>query len=309
MSERGEDVPSREDILRCLDQRRNWGRWGNDDQVKRSSISSPSSNGSKQLRLVQSGRAVSLARTVRPAGEGAGGPLTAKTELMDLGQGVHALVEHDSVSFHGDLITHVDALCHIWDDKYGMWGGRRPREHDHRQRLKLGRHRTVAQWNRHDRSPARRRPVSGRACPHESPGYGKGTDRDRHSQDVEVLPGDALVVHCDRDAWERAVPGRRYVRSDAGRPGLHASCLEVFRDWDVAALFWDVMEASPNEYGFPLTIHNAIWSFGICLVDNCYSSELSEVCRSEGRYKFLIVLAPIPVEGGSGCAVNPLAIF
>ena len=234
--------------------------------------------------------------------------MTAKTELMDLGQGVHALVEHDSVSFHGDLITHVDALCHIWDDKYGMWGGRDP-ESGSRQRLKLGRHRTVANGivttgvlldvARYRGEPVlTNRPVTGRELIEIA-----------NSQDVEVLPGDALVVHCDRDAWERAVPGRRYVRSDAGRPGLHASCLEVLRDWDVAALFWDVMEASPNEYGFPLTIHNAIWSFGICLVDNCYSSELSEVCRSEGRYKFLIVLAPIPVEGGSGCAVNPLAIF
>ena len=29
--------------------------------------------------------------------------------------------------YHGVTVTHVDALCHVWD-RNGMWNGRRPRE-------------------------------------------------------------------------------------------------------------------------------------------------------------------------------------
>ena len=34
-----------------------------------------------------------------------------------------------------------------------------------------------------------------------------------------------------------------------------------------------------------------------------------QLARELGRYEFLITWAPLPVEGGSGSPVNPLAMF
>ena len=36
-------------------------------------------------------------------------------------------VDYYGVSYHGQANTHLDALCHVWDEN-GMWNGRRPEE-------------------------------------------------------------------------------------------------------------------------------------------------------------------------------------
>ena len=36
---------------------------------------------------------------------------------------------------------------------------------------------------------------------------------------------------------------------------------------------------------------------------------LAAACADEGRYEFLLVIAPLVVEGGTGSPVNPIATF
>ena len=79
------------------------------------------------------------------------------------------------------------------------------------------------------------------------------------------------MVHSGREAWDRAQPAygsgggalKGSPSGREGRPGLDASCLEPLRDWDVAALVWDMLDATPNEYGLPFTVHAAIFAFGV----------------------------------------------
>jgi len=48
---------------------------------------------------------------------------------------------------------------------------------------------------------------------------------------------------------------------------------------------------------------------GIGIVENLDLEAVTATARRLNRYEFLMTFAPIPVEGGTGSPVNPLAIF
>ena len=52
------------------------------------------------------------------------------------------------------------------------------------------------------------------------------------AEGIDVQPGDALIVHSGRGAFEQA--GNTFGGDD--RPGLHVSCAKFIRDHDVALL-------------------------------------------------------------------------
>jgi kynurenine formamidase len=141
----------------------------------------------------------------------------------------------------------------------------------------------------------------------EKPVHGAELEAIANAQGVTVEPGDALVVYSGREAYQRANPTWSGYRGP--NPGLHASCLPFLRDHDVAALAWDLMDATPNDYGLPWTMHGAIPSYGIALVDNALLEPLATACAEEGRYEFMLTFAPLPVRGGTGSPVNPIALF
>lgn len=97
--------------------------------------------------------------------------------------------------------------------------------------------------------------------------------------------------------------------SGEARAGLHASCLPFIRDHDIAILVWDMMDAAPNEYGIPHTVHGAIPAYGVALLDNALLQPLAEVCAEEGTYEFMLTINPLVVVGGTGSPVNPIAVF
>ena len=53
----------------------------------------------------------------------------------------------------------------------------------------------------------------------------------------------------------------------------------------------------------------AITALGVPLLDNLDLEELSVACRDEGRYKFMLTVAPLNVPRGTGGPVNPIAVF
>ena len=57
------------------------------------------------------------------------------------------------------------------------------------------------------------------------------------------------------------------------------------------------------------TMHGAIFAYGVALVDNALLQPLAEACAEEGRYEFMLTFAPLPVIGGTGSPINPIALF
>ena len=48
---------------------------------------------------------------------------------------------------------------------------------------------------------------------------------------------------------------------------------------------------------------------GVDIVENLDLERAVDTARQLKRYEFMITFAPLPVEGGTGSPVNPLAIF
>jgi hypothetical protein len=65
---------------------------------------------------------------------------------------------------------------------------------------------------------------------------------------------------------------------------------------------------SPSE--MPNAVHDfALVSLGIPLLDNCDLEALADAAAARNRWEFMFSVAPLPVRGGTGSPVNPIATF
>src|SRR5437870_12169454 len=108
-------LPTADEVKSWLRERRNWGRWGKDDQKGAINLITPAKRAAA-ARLVKSGRSVSMSRPF-PTTPGLNNALPAhhymKTIARDKG-GYAA--DYYGNFYHGVASTHLDALCHTWDD-------------------------------------------------------------------------------------------------------------------------------------------------------------------------------------------------
>ena len=81
---------------------------------------------------------------------------------------------------------------------------------------------------------------------------------------------------------------------------------------DVALIGWETPGYMPRPPGeLPrLALHDfALTMLGIHLLDRADFDALSEVAAAQGRWEFMLTLAPMPIPNGTGSPVNPIAIF
>ena len=69
------------------------------------------------------------------------------------------------------------------------------------------------------------------------------------------------------------------------------------------------MDASPNEYDVPFTMHGVLFNYGVALLDNALLEPLAATCAEAGRYEFMFMALPLNVARGTGSPVNPIAMF
>lgn len=299
--------PSREDLVAYLRERRNWDRWGPDDQHGAMNLITPESRIAASS-LVRSGRALSLCRPLptEPAPNNRR-PAMLYMERVPHPAGGGASKDFQGMSYHGQSATHIDALCHAWDAD-GMWGGRDP---DEEIRLDGSRWGSIEQW-RHGiytrgvlLDIPRFRGVS--YVEQDLPVTGHELDAICRRQGVTLRPGDAVAIHCGRAAYEEEFGP---WSADMGRrPGLDASCLPFFREHDVAVALWDMWDVAPDPYGLAFGVHSVIFAFGVGVIDAVLLEPLAEACQEEGRYDFLLTVNPLDARGATGSLVNPVAMF
>jgi kynurenine formamidase len=52
-----------------------------------------------------------------------------------------------------------------------------------------------------------------------------------------------------------------------------------------------------------------IVAMGVPILDNCDLEALGEAAAVRKRFTFLLTVAPLAVDGGTGSPVNPVAVF
>jgi len=105
-----------------MTERSNWGRWGADDQYGALNMVTAEKK-VQAASLVRAGISVSLSQPLVPNVGEHEGAATCDVFTIDRGAGAGAAMDHFGLSYHGFETTHLDALCHVWQDGQ-MWNGR-----------------------------------------------------------------------------------------------------------------------------------------------------------------------------------------
>ncbi len=296
------NAPTQDRVDAYFKELNNWGRWGNDDQRGTVNLVTPAKQQAAQA-LVKTGRTVSLARDVTPQPVFMySATFPSKRERADV------VLDRFDMVYHGFWITHIDALCHVaWDGE--LYNGR-----------PFGDSLSVAgaTWCPIDPlfDGITTRGVLLDVAAGRKEGYvtvgkpvtPKELDETARHQGVRVEPGDVVVVRSGDEVFRKAHPD--WVPRVSPHPGLHVACLEWFREKDIAAISWDMMDERPIGYaGFGMGVHLAIPFLGLALVDNTNPERLAVACKEMGLYEFLFTATPLRLVGSTGAPAHPLAIF
>ena len=279
----------------------NWGRWKEGDQLGALNLITADKRVAA-ARLVQTGVSVSLAHNYS-VDSNLGSPPPFDQSISMLNTSGEYVMERISFSYHGGIHSHLDALCHVlWQGK--MYNGFSRGEVSEQGCRKLG----IANV---------KQGILTRGILMDIPRL-KGVDY--------LPPGTAVYVE-DLEAWEeqagiRVGPGDvifvrtgRWATPESagqGSAGLHASVAPWLRERDVAVLGGDYAnDVIPSGVeGVFLPIHQlAIVAMGVRLFDNLDLEALAEEAVRQGRWEFMLTASPIPVEGGVGSPMNPIATF
>ncbi|MCU1374458.1 MAG: Cyclase [Actinomycetia bacterium] len=306
------EVPTTAELDALYEQLKNWGRWGADDQ--RGALNHLTDDRrAAAAALVRSGRSISLAHNLgtEPTPEN---PNPADHHMLASGDardangipGYEAARDHVGFDVHGLYTTHVDALSHMFV-RGEMFGGRPASE----VRSDGARSNTIMSMADG---------VVGRGVLLDVP-RAMGIDffdsgqvvtvaeleATEAAQGVTVGTGDILLVAWGRDARRAAKNGFD------GFSGLHAECLPWLQEREVAVLGSDGISDPMPFVGtpdWPFPVHQiGITGMGLHLIDNVALSALSEACAAAGRWEFLFTMAPLRIERGTGCPVNPVAVL
>jgi len=304
-------LPTEDDVLAYFDTLSNWGRWAPDDELGTLNLITPEKR-MAAAELVRVGETVSCAWDI-----GGAAPMTPPAQRFMLATGDQNHRDGSSgagdflgVAYHGYVVTHIDALSHVfWDGK--MYGGHSSGlvtsgSGATKQGIETLSGGVVTRGVLLDVAGLRGKdwlepgepvsPADLEACEAE--------------HGVRVDEGDVLLM---RTGYGRKVRERgRDDVANVGRAGWHASCLPWFRERGVAAIGCDTaQDAMPSGYEKVRSpIHSVgIVAMGLWLVDNCDLEPLAQTCDRFGRWEFLFTLAPLRWVGATGSPANPLATF
>ena len=286
----------------------NWGRWGKQDQLGALNLITASKR-VQAAALVKRGISVSLARQAETV-EAADNPKPFQHQMLAWGKGDGPwAMDNYSVSYHGLAHTHMDSLCHLFY-KGKMYNG------FSRQQIKEQGASVLSIHN--VRGGVFTRGIlidipELRGLKFLEPGsaiYPEELAAWENRTGVNVQAGDVVFIRTGR--WARRAAKGPWSVEKEGMAGLHASCGKWIRQRDVAMLGSDAAaDVIPSQVpGVTHPIHVlTLHAMGVHIFDNCDLEDLSAKCKELKQWHFLIQAAPIPVKGGTGSPLNPIASF
>lgn len=125
---------------------------------------------------------------------------------------------------------------------------------------------------------------------------------------VRIEAGDAVFVRVGLGAREQA---EGEEDPSKGRAGLVPECLLWLHERRVGVYAGDCVDRLPSECtAVPFPFHAiGLAAMGLIFLDNPNMEVLATGCRDAGRNEFLVCASPLPIPGGTGSAINPIAIF
>jgi len=285
----------------------NWGRWGQNDERGTLNLIDPGVRRAAAA-LVAEGRSVSLSHAVL-TGEAPDNATPFRHRMLETGAGEGAwAMDELSVVFHGYAHSHMDAVCHRFQE--GRIFNGYPRSEvtaEGCRKLAV----TVARDGILTRGVLVDLPRL-RGVRWLEPGtaiYRKDLEAWERDAGLRVRAGDALLVRTGRWALRAAEGPADVSRRSAG---LHASAVSWLRERDVALLgseaASDVAPSGVEGETHPVHVL-ALVALGMPILDNLDLDAVAEEAARLGRWEFMLSVAPLVIPGGTGSPVNPIATF
>jgi kynurenine formamidase len=312
-----------ERVRRIGEQVSNWGRWGAEDQRGALNLIGPEQI-VRAARLVRKGTVISLgipfdADGPIPDGTDRHNPLHLMTELgrTPRVRGEFRYTD-DWITMPLQAATQWDALAHVVLDGE-LYNGFSAEEHitptgatrcgiEHVKEgvvgrgvlLDVARHRGVSHLE------------SGEVIPPEE------LDAVAAAQGVALEPGDIVLLRTGW--WEKYLADGAREAFWAGEPGPGLESATWLRRHDVAGICADnfsveAVAARPDGWASPeipdqaFTLHVILSKYLGLMVGEIFDlRQLAEDCVQDGVYEFLFCAPALPVTGGVGSPINPLAI-
>ena len=280
----------------------NWGRWGADDELGTMNLITEEKT-REAAALVQRGITVSLAHNPMPD-EAVDNPDYAFNHTM--GESLRS--DTYEFRYHGYGVSHIDSLCHfLWNDR--LYNDTLPSESTPEGCGKLGienlKNGIVTRGVLLDFPRLKEVPY----LEPETPIYIEDIEAWEQEAGVTVSPGDVIFVRTGR--WARRAELGPWQISNSSA-GLHASVLAWIKERGVALVGSDAAtDVMPSLVeGIRQPVHTMlIAGFGSNIFDNMDLEALAERAAEENRWEFMLTAGPIPVDGGTGSPLNPIAIF
>jgi kynurenine formamidase len=299
-----DNTVSKEEYQRWTKELTNWGRWGKDDEIGTLNLITAAKR-KAAAALVKDGFSVSLAvdaDTVKAIDN----PNPYELSMLSVGS------DRIAVSYHGQAHTHLDSLAHHFDFDGAGYNGYKP---DADLVMKQGHPKNSIH---NVKSGIFTRGIlidipRLQGLQYLEPGtpiYVKDLEAFLKMAGLKLAPGDALFVRAGVWARRKAVGPYLRGRGPGGRDaGLDPSVIPWLKQQDVALLGSDHPQyVSPSS--LPGAVHDfALVGLGVHLFDNCDLEALSEAAAERKRWEFLLTAAPLPIRGGTGSPINPIATF
>ena len=285
----------------------NWGRWGDDDELGTLNLVTPRRR-RQAASLVKAGISISMAHDVIKERMDGSSPFEHELMINAVSGGVGGAGDRYSVQYHGFTQTHLDALFHIF------YQGKTYNGYSVEQILTSGSGQLSINRIRNG--------IFTRAVLMDIPAllgvqyldgapaiYPEHLEAWEKKAGVRVRSGDAVLINTGR--WTRREQEGPWDIM-AGSAGLHVSCLKWLKQRNVALvgsdLALDVMPSGCD--GIQLPVHlGVIVQMGMPILDCCDFRAVAEESRRRKQWTFLLTLAPLAVEGGTGSPINPIATY
>ena len=297
-----------EDVDQWMEELSNWGRWGPDDQLGALNLITPEKR-VQAAALVQEGFTVSLSRdATKEKSIDNSSPYEHVMTMTGVEPDSKFAVDTLSVLFHGYAHTHLDALCHMFY-RGKMYNGYSQEEVTAEGAGQLDVHKLKdGIFTRGVLFDIPRL----KGVPYLEPGtpiFPEDLEAWEKKAGFKVSSGDVVFIRTGRWA-RRAAEGPWDVTKASS--GLHASCAKWLKERDVAILGSEAAsDVHPSLVeGITHPIHQLVLiAMGVHIFDSCDLGALSQAAAERERWEFLLTTAPIPVEGGTGSPMNPIAVF
>ncbi|MEU9888696.1 cyclase family protein [Sphaerisporangium sp. NPDC051011] len=293
-----------EEFARLFERCSTWGKWGEQDRRGALNHLTPQ-RVAEATRLVRDGIAVSCAR-----------PLELRTTVDNPNPPAHRMTsvpaesstgfaaDHIGVECHGEVHSHLDALCHVAYEGY-LYNG-----------VPASRFQDAGGLEVAEAGITGRGVLLDIAALHGrqwlDPGHAIGRDEleaAQRSSGVNVRTGDIVLIRTGQ--FTRREQDGPWDSTQA-KAGLDVAAMPWFAEREVSALGFDgdgdVEPSRVPSVEAPVHVLG-ITAMGLHFFDALGLDDLAAACATRRRYEFLFTAAPIRLTGATGCLINPLALF